>query len=221
MSARAAFCLSLCLSATPLLARDVGVHVLDQDGTPLEDAVVTLRPAQGAVPAPVNNGTAVMDQQGTIFVPHVLVIRPGTRVQFPNRDRIRHHVYSFSKPKPFELKLYASTEVPSVLFDRPGVISLGCNIHDWMQGYIYITDDPWFALTLGDGRATFTGLADGAYRVHLWHPRLRGPYMGQEYDLEVGAATPAQVEYRVTVRSRQPAQQPPAADMDPAYGQHF
>ena len=216
-----AFVLFLCLPAAPLAARDLQLRVLDQDGAPLADAVVTLRSTEDPLPPLAGNATAVMDQQGKMFVPHVLVVRPGTRVQFPNRDRVRHHVYSFSKPKPFELKLYAQSEVPSVLFDRPGVVSLGCNIHDWMQGYVYVTDDPLFAATLADGTAAFRGLTDGAYRLRIWHPRLRGPYLGEERPLEVAAGTPAQVDYRITVRSRQPAPQPPAADMDPAYGQRF
>ncbi|HEY9197843.1 MAG TPA: methylamine utilization protein [Gammaproteobacteria bacterium] len=222
----------LCLLAGPALAaRDVGVRVLDQDGTPLQDAVITLRPAHGTASTAAataaghaGSAVAVMDQRGRIFVPHVLVVRPGTRVEFPNSDHVRHHVYSFSPPKPFELKLYANTEIPAVTFDRPGVVSLGCNIHDWMQGYVYVTDDPLFTLSAADGVGRFSGLAGGGYRMHIWHPRLRGPYLGETFDLELDAATPAQLDYRVTVRSRpaqQPAQQPPGADLDPAYGQRF
>jgi len=162
-----------------------------------------------------------MDQRGKVFVPRVLVVRPGTRVEFPNSDQIRHHVYSFSPPKPFELKLYSDAEIPSVSFDRPGVVSLGCNIHDWMQGYIYVTEDPLFALSTADGITHFANLADGGYQLHIWHPRLRGPYMGETHTLQVDTATPARLDYSVELRSRQPAQQPPASDMDPAYGQRF
>lgn len=221
MKLRALFCLSLCLPAAPLAARDLALRVLDQDGVPLAETVVTLRPQQGPAAQPAADTVAVMEQQGRMFVPSVLVVRPGTRVQFPNRDHVRHHVYSFSKPRPFELKLYPRTEVPSVLFDRPGVVSLGCNIHDWMQGYVYVTDDPLFALTAADGGARFPGLADGGYRLRIWHPRLRGPYLGEEHALQLEAATPARLDYRVTVRSRQAARQPPAAELDPAYGQRF
>lgn len=218
MKLPAASWLYLCLLAGPAAAaRDLGVRVLDQDSAPLEDAVVTLRPAAGGPPVAGTGTVAVMDQRGKIFVPWVLVVQPGTRVEFPNSDHIRHHVYSFSPSKPFELKLYARTEIPAVTFDQPGVVSLGCNIHDWMQGYIYVTADPLFALSAADGIGRFTNLADGDYRMHIWHPRLRGPYLGEEYTLEIGAATAAQLDYRVTVRSRLPAQQPPAAGMDPAY----
>lgn len=218
----ASFRLFVCLLVSPALqARDVDVHVRDQVGTPLQDAVVTLRPVDGAVSVAAGTGVAVMDQRGKIFVPHVLVIRSGTRVEFPNSDHIRHHVYSFSPPKPFELRLYSGAEIPSVTFDRPGVVSLGCNIHDWMQSYIYVTEDPLFALSTADGSARFANLAEGDYTMHIWHPRLRGPYMGETRTLKIDAATPARLDFTVEIRSRQPAQQPPAADMDPAYGPRF
>ncbi|MBI5039807.1 MAG: methylamine utilization protein [Gammaproteobacteria bacterium] len=214
--------LFLCILISPTLqARDVSVLVRDQEGAPLQDAVVTLRPVNGAATTAAAGTVAIMDQRGKIFVPRVLVVRPGTRVEFPNSDQIRHHVYSFSPPKPFELRLYSGAEIPSVTFDRPGVVSLGCNIHDWMQGYIYVTDDPLFALSSADGTSRFTDIAEGAYELHIWHPRLRGPYMGETHTLQVDTVTPARLDYTVELRSRQPAQQPPAADMDPAYGQRF
>ncbi|MBI5462699.1 MAG: methylamine utilization protein [Gammaproteobacteria bacterium] len=221
------FWLCLGLLVSPVLqAQDIGtrqldVRVRDQAGALLQDAVVTLRPANATATTAAAGTVAIMDQRGKIFVPHVLVIQPGTRVEFPNSDHVRHHVYSFSPPKPFELRLYSGAETPFVSFDRPGVVSLGCNIHDWMQGYIYITEDPLFALSTADGIAHFANLADGSYRMHIWHPRLRGPYMGVEYALSIGTATPARLDYSVEIRSRQAVQQPPAADMDPFYGKKF
>lgn len=199
-------------------AGDVTLRVRDQSGQPLQDAVVTLRPVDAAPATTSAETTAVMDQRGKAFVPRVLAVRTGTRVEFPNSDRVRHHVYSFSPPKPFELKLYSMVETPSVTFDRSGVVSLGCNIHDWMQGYIYVTDDPLFTVSEADGVARFTGLADGAYRMHIWHPRLRGAYMGEQYDLRIDGAAQAPHEYRIEVRANQPVQQPPSADMAPVYG---
>ena len=195
--------------------------IRDQDGQPVQNAVVTLRPASGALLGPTSDTTAVMDQRGKMFVPSVLVVRTGTRVEFPNSDRVRHHVYSFSPPKPFELKLYSEVETPAVAFDRPGTVSLGCNIHDWMQGYIYITDDPWFAKSAADGVIRFSDIADGDYRMHIWHPRLRGPYLGEVYDLQVNSSRRARREYSIEIRSSQIIQQPPTADMAPAYGGRF
>jgi hypothetical protein len=101
-------------------------------------------------------------------------VRAGTQVQFPNKDNIRHHVYSFSPAKKFELPLYRGTPAQPVLFDKVGVVKLGCNIHDWMLAYIYVTDAPYFGKTAGDGRVNLDGLARGSYRVWVWHPRMTG-----------------------------------------------
>ena len=84
----------------------------------------------------------VVDQIDKEFVPYVKPVRTGSFVQFPNKDHIRHHVYSFSAPSKFELPLYMGTPAQPVLFDKPGVVKLGCNIHDWMIGYVYVTDSP-------------------------------------------------------------------------------
>lgn len=216
--------LLLCLLISPTLqAKDLSVQLQDQDGVPVEDAVVTLRPVNATAPSAAADmdAVAIMDQYGKVFVPRILVVRPGTRVQFPNRDQIRHHVYSFSPSKPFELKLYSGAEIPSVTFDRPGVVSLGCNIHDWMQGHIYVTDAPLYALTTADGRARFTALSTGEFEMHIWHPRLRGAYMGETHTLQIKAKTPERLDFTVALRTVKPAQQPPSADMDPAYGQRF
>ncbi len=216
--------LLMCLLVSPLLhARDLSVQVHDQDGAPVQDAVITLRPVKATAPSTAvgTDAVAIMDQRGKTFVPHVLVVRPGTRVEFPNSDQIHHHVYSFSPPKSFELKLYSGVEIPSVTFDRPGVVSLGCNIHDWMQGHIYVTDDPLHALTAADGIARFAGLSVGDVEMHIWHPRLRGPYMGETHTLQINAVTPERSEFTVELRTTKPVQQPPSADMDPTYGQRF
>ena len=100
----------------------------------------------------------------------MLAVRTGTSVSFPNSDDIRHQVYSFSPAKRFELRLYQGTPSEPVLFDKPGLVVLGCNIHDWMLGYIYVTDDPWFAVSDEHGRAAIADLPAGRYAVTLWHP---------------------------------------------------
>ena len=86
-----------------------------------------------------------MAQQGKQFLPDVLVVPVGTSVHFPNRDSVRHHVYSFSPAKKFELKLYTGTPANPVVFDRAGVVTLGCNIHDRMVGWIVVVDTPYYA----------------------------------------------------------------------------
>jgi hypothetical protein len=113
-----------------------------------------------------------MDQRELAFVPDVLVVRTGTAVEFPNSDKVRHQVYSFSGAKSFKLPLYAGRAHPPVLFDKPGVVTLGCNIHDGMIGYIYVTDSPWQAMTDAQGHANLSAVPEGAYVLRIWHPRI-------------------------------------------------
>lgn len=161
--------------------------VVDAKGAPLGNAVVTLQGPAGGAAAP---GKAVMDQQEMRFVPSVLAVRTGTAVTFPNRDDIRHQVYSFSPAKRFELRLYQGTPSEPVLFDKPGLVVLGCNIHDWMVGYIYVTDDPWFAVSDAEGKVSFDNLPAGDYRVTLWHSALPDmqPHQGEALKVEGAAA---------------------------------
>ena len=128
-------------------AVDISVMVVDRDGHGVGEVVVT------ATPATANGGSSptlksvVMDQRNLAFVPRVLVVAVGTSVEFPNNDSVSHQVYSFSAAKRFQLPLYKGEVHPPVIFDRPGLVVLGCNIHDGMVGYIYVTDAPYFAKT--------------------------------------------------------------------------
>ena len=140
---------------------------------PLADAVVTLTPLGIAPDGRPATGDGVMRQHDERFDPFVVAISTGSRVRFPNDDDVRHHVYSFSPAKPFELRLYGRDETPSVLFDRPGIVAVGCNIHDTMRGYVYVTYAPWFGVTDGEGLAPLTGIPAGRYRVDAWHPDQR------------------------------------------------
>lgn len=143
-------------------------QVVDPQGKPLADAVVTLK---GAASAPAAVMKADMDQRDQEFSPRVLAVHTGTQVKFPNSDNIRHQVYSFSPAKRFELRLYEGTPSEPLLFDKPGVVVLGCNIHDWMVGYIYVTDEPVFGVTDGNGALTLENVTPGHYEATLWHPR--------------------------------------------------
>ena len=164
----AAAWLAACLWVTPALAAVVEVTVRAGDA-PLADAVVSLHAGQ----APASSAAAVMDQRDSAFVPGVLVVQAGTTVSFPNSDTVRHQVYSFSPAKPFELPLYEGTPLAPVLFDRPGVVVVGCNIHDWMIGYIVVVDTPHFARTDARGRVRLDVPA-GRYRMQAWHARAVG-----------------------------------------------
>lgn len=170
----------LCLA--PVSAAEMLVTVRAA-GAPLADAVVSLH--AGAVPPAV--AVAVMDQRKSAFVPGVLVVQAGTRVSFPNSDRVRHQVYSFSAAKPFELPLYEGTPLAPVLFDRPGVVVVGCNIHDWMIGYVVVLDTPHFAKTDAQGQARLDVPA-GRYRLQAWHARAVGEPEKRAVEVEVAAA---------------------------------
>jgi len=111
-------------------------------------------------------------QETKEFRPFVKAVLVGTPIEFPNRDDVQHHVYSFSPARTFELKAYAGTPADPIVFDKPGVVALGCNIHDWMLAYIYVSESPYFGVTGAEGRVLLAGLPAGRYTVRVWHPRL-------------------------------------------------
>lgn len=163
--------LAACVAAIAALdapAARVDVTVRNAAGAPLQDAVAWAIPKAG--PAPLRKRDAAVEQKDRTFIPFVTVVQTGTAVSFPNRDEIRHHVFSFSTPKTFEIKLYAGTPVAPIVFDKPGEVVLGCNIHDHMLAYIYVVDTPWFAKSGADGIARLDGLPPGEYEVRAWHP---------------------------------------------------
>ena len=117
--------------------------------------------------------TAIMDQRDRTFVPHVLVVQTGTAVMFPNSDDVGHHVYSFSRAKSFELPLYKGKPSKAIVFDKTGVATLGCNIHDRMNAFIVVVDTPFFDKTDADGRVSLSDLTPGRYTLHLWYEDMR------------------------------------------------
>lgn len=167
--------LAALFAASHAVAGAVTVDVRDEAGRPVRDAVVMIRP-NGGVPAgaPMKlDGPLVMAQQNIAFQPYVLIAPVGSSVAFPNKDRVRHHVYSFSAAKRFELKLYGRDETRSVLFDKPGAVSIGCNIHDSMIAYIYVTDTPYAAKTGADGVAVIPNAPAGGSALLVWHPDMK------------------------------------------------
>jgi plastocyanin len=182
--------------------------VKDERGKPVADAVVSLS-AGAAMPAPRAGAAAVMDQQNKEFVPFVLPVAVGSPVTFPNRDNIRHHVYSFSPAKRFELPLYIGTPAAPVVFDKPGSIVLGCNIHDWMVGYVYVLPTPYFAKTAEDGKASIGDVPPGAYEARVWHPRLRTETEKTATPVKLAAGEPGQVSFVITLKpDRRPIRRP-------------
>jgi len=192
------------VSATPLEAAPLTVRVVDPSGRPVRDAVVTLDPA-AATRAPRPGGRFVVSQKDLQFHPFLTIVPVGADVSFPNFDPTKHHVYSFSSAKRFELKLFAKDQSRTVHFDKPGVIALGCNIHDGMSAFIFVTDTAWTARTNAQGVAAFGNAPNTAGRVTVWHPYLRAP--GGSVEQNVG---PGQRNLSFSVRLRPPPSMPMA-----------
>ena len=186
--------LVLPLQFAPAHAATVQVQVLDGAGKPLADAVAFLESREArSASRPVNG--AEMAQVGKQFDPKVLVVPVGTSVQFPNRDTVRHHVYSFSAAKPFELKLYAGSAANPVVFDKTGVAVLGCNIHDNMAAWVVVVDTPHYGRTAAPGKVLMVNVPAGSYSLRVWHPALAPGAAALEQPLVVGAG-----EVAATVR---------------------
>jgi hypothetical protein len=169
-------CLCILLAPVPALAGDLVMTVRDGAGRPVPNVVVMVRPAGGVPAGPIRfPWPYTVAQQNIQFDPFVLIVPVGATVGFPNRDKVRHHVYSFSAGNKFELKLFGKDETRSVVFKAVGVAAIGCNIHDAMVGFIRVVDTPWAVKTGADGVATLRGVPAGAATVTVWHPYLRAP----------------------------------------------
>lgn len=170
----------------------VQVTVTDDQGKVLPEAVVFLDSADARAAFKPLVGVEVA-QAAKQFIPTVAVVTVGSQVSFPNRDTVRHHVYSFSPAKTFDLKLYTGTPANPVLFDRPGVVVLGCNIHDRMISWILVLETPYFGKTQPSGLVTLPDVPPGTYQLKVWHAGLPVGTPAQERSLTVGAATTAAV----------------------------
>lgn len=192
--------LAVLFISCPSHAASLTGTVIDHNGKPVANAVISLTSSKqistlssiGKSDKEISDSgiasavttTAIMDQINKQFVPYNLPVQAGTLVSFPNKDNIKHHVYSFSPAKRFELKLYAGANAEPVKFDRPGIVAMGCNIHDWMLGYIYVLDTPYFAKTDNNGTLSIRNLPeDNHYIVSVWHPRLKGN--PEKYDQQI------------------------------------
>jgi len=195
--------LALASAGAPLAAAPLSVRVVDASGRPVRDAVVTLYPTGPAARPARPGGRFVISQQNLQFHPFLTIIPVGGDVSFPNFDPTKHHVYSFSAAKKFELKLFAKDQSRTVHFDRPGVVALGCNIHDQMSAFIVVTDSAWTARTNAQGMVMFGDAPNASGRIVVWHPYLRAP--GGELQQALG---PAQRSASFQVRLRPPPAMP-------------
>jgi plastocyanin len=186
-------------------AADLQVSVTTPAGSPLEDAAVVITPVTGTVPK--RRVTMSIAQKDREFVPYLTIVQTGTAVQFPNQDPFKHHVYSFSPAKSFEIKLYAGKPAQPVVFDKPGEVAIGCNIHDWMEAHVLVVDSPFFAKSNGKGRALVANVPAGRYRLRLWHPRQKAETPVQEIEL---AAVDTKLPLVLDVAPRTVKPKPPA-----------
>src|SRR3984893_13461376 len=188
------------LGAALAQAAEMHAVVRDHKGRLVADAVVLAVPLdpRGALHArPPKDAVDQVDKQ---FVPYVKAIFVGSTVRFPNSDNIRHQVYSFSPPKRFELPLYRGADAPPVMFDKPGIVVFGCNIHDWMVGYIYVSETPFFAKTEAAGTATIDDMPPGAYTVRIWHPGLEHGEEATARSVTLNADAPTNVEWELGLK---------------------
>jgi len=190
----------LCLLTGPALpahAAAVDVQVTDAAGKPLPGAAVFLESKEARAASKPLAGVDVV-QANRQFQPVVSVVTVGTPVSFPNRDTVRHHVYSFSPVKKFEIKLYVGTPTAPVVFDAPGIAALGCNIHDTMAAWVVVVDTPYNGLSGADGKLGLPAVPAGSYRLRAWHPGLPPGAPALDQALQVPASGNLPVVVKIT-----------------------
>jgi plastocyanin len=163
----------LAVSATA--PQTLTLQAFDQRGLPVEGAVIEIAPPTGSARPFAFPWRNAMAQHNLAFQPGTLIVPVGSDVAFPNLDSVRHSIYSFSKIARFQIDLYGRDQTRSQRFTVPGTVALGCNIHDKMRGYIRVVTTPFAAATDLNGLGKIDGLPPGAYRITIWHPRLRSP----------------------------------------------
>jgi plastocyanin len=181
-------------------AATVEVQVVGADGQPIAEAVAWLESPAARSAVPPSPPLREIEQKDRQFTQRVTVVPVGTAVEFPNRDKVRHHVYSVSPAKPFELKLYLGKPANPVLFDRSGVAVLGCNIHDEMLAWVVVVPTPYFGLSLADGRIRLADVPAGPHVLMVWHPDLPTGAAAQSQALRLGPADVA-LQVQLPVRA--------------------
>jgi plastocyanin len=212
MSRNVLFSVLLIAVAQVCAAAPVSVQVLDRNGRPVSGLVVTLQAPNtdrsASTPEPI------MDQVDQRFVPFVLPVRSGTAVKFPNSDSVAHQVYSFSAPKRFELGLYRGRPHAPVTFDKPGIVVLGCNIHDKMIGYVYVTDAAHFGKTDAQGIWRAESVPPAQYQLDVWSPLLARDEPSLRQALVVTDAQANANANALVIQLKRPVLPEPAAQPD-------
>lgn len=179
----------LSLATVPAHAGEVRVRVLDSRGGAVDDAVVTINTGARAAPGSIRfPWPMIVAQRNIQFDPRVLIVPVGATVHFPNFDKVRHHVYSFSKAAKFDIKLFSRDETRSYTFSTVGAVAIGCNIHDQMSGFIRVVDTPYAAKTASGGYATLASVPAGKARITVWHSRMRAKDQESSFDIDIPAS---------------------------------
>ncbi len=197
------FLIIICVSLPSIVYSGIlRCKVEDNKGNLVADAVVSAMQISANINKTNKPKKAVIDQVDKEFVEHVTVIQVGTAISFPNNDKIRHHVYSFSPAKKFEIPLYPPGTAPGkpIVFDKPGVAVLGCNIHDWMKAYVCVLETPFFAKTNTKGMASITDLPPGEYEVHVWHPIIKESSNATKQQVTIDKVDNKEIEFTIVKR---------------------
>ncbi len=200
--AKLAFIILSVIFSLNAFSATVNCVVQDDKGKPVAGAAISATPLSWNVREMEQAKSTVIDQIDKEFVDHVTVVQVGTTVSFPNNDKIRHHVYSFSSAKTFEIPLYPPGITPGkpIVFDKPGVVVLGCNIHDWMKAYVYVLGTPFFNITDENGVAFINDLPPGEYDIQVWHPRQKGPSEALIQKLAIKEGNNQNLEFAIKLR---------------------
>ncbi len=196
-------------STASSFAGGIEFSVNDGKGKPVAGAVVYAVPRDAAPSSAPRK--AIIDQIDKEFVGYVTPVEKGTMVSFPNHDKLRHHVYSFSEAKRFEIPLYTGTPANPVVFDKPGVVVLGCNIHDWMSAYVFVSETPHFSTASDAGRGRIENVPAGEYDVSVWHPRLKASLKPAPLRVKVADEGPSKADFQVALQNVWKAWRAPAA----------
>lgn len=191
------FCISI-----NTYAGELNIQISNSSDKPVVNAVAYLLPHDGRSLS-YKAKQETIDQINKEFVPQVKVISKNALVQFPNKDNIRHHVYSFSDAKKFELPLYEGTPSKPILFDKTGEITLGCNIHDWMKAYVLVVDTPYYAQSNESGKLTINDIDAGKYLLYYWHPQQKSQAEAQLIEIsDTPLQLKATIELKKTLKKR-------------------
>ena len=188
------------LFLSTLHAAELKILVVDTKARPVHDAYVELLAKDSS--HRVKPASGVIDQVDKEFTPLLSAVPVGSRVSFPNSDNIQHQIYSFSKTKPFDLPLFEKNESQSVRFEQAGIVQMGCNIHDWMLAFLYVYESEYFQKTDEAGAVQFSALAEGAYVLRVWSPRLKKNRVPVEVELMVAPDVNLDYTQEIKVRKK-------------------